>query len=80
MDARLNPEAPASPEHVATFRKDYQAPDWLVPTIELDFQLDPTRTVVRSQINVERVGEDRVRPPLRLNGNEIGRASCRERV
>ena len=36
-DARLNPEAPPSPEHVAIYRKDYRPPDWLVPEVALDF-------------------------------------------
>src|SRR4051812_47991290 len=71
MDARLNPETPASPEHVATFRKDYRPPDWLVPSIELDIDLDPTHTVVRCQINVELRDQVRDRPPLKLNGDGI---------
>ncbi|MFN2473605.1 MAG: aminopeptidase N [Sphingomicrobium sp.] len=55
--------------HTATFRKDYRPPDWLVPTVELDFQLDPERSVVRSRLTVERNGShDR---PLRLEGDEL---------
>ena len=34
-DARLNPEAPPSPEHVAIHRKDYRPPDFRVSEVEL---------------------------------------------
>ena len=40
-DVMLNPEAPTSPEHVAIYRKDYRPPDWLVPEVALEFELDP---------------------------------------
>jgi aminopeptidase N len=63
------PEAPAAPEHVAIHRQDYQPPDWLVPNVELDFELDPERTRVRATLNVKRNGEhDR---PLRLAGDGL---------
>ena len=62
MDARLNPEAPPSPEHVAIHRKDYRPPDWLVPTIALDFALDPSGTRVRATLAVTR-SEAHDRPP-----------------
>jgi aminopeptidase N len=56
-------------------REDYRAPDWLVPAIELDFELDPARTIVRSRLTVERSGEhDR---PLRLDGEELELLSLR---
>ena len=68
-DARLNPEAPPSPEHVAFYRKDYRAPDFWVSEVALDFALDPERTVVKAVLKVERNGaHDR---PLRLAGNEV---------
>ena len=67
-DARLNPEAPPSPSHVAFYRKDYRAPDYTVSEVALDFALDPARTVVKAVLKVERNGEhDR---PLRLAGSE----------
>ena len=69
MDARLNPEAPTSPEHVATFRKDYRPPDWWVREVALDVDLDPARTRVRALLTVERNGvHDR---PLRLAGDGL---------
>ncbi len=68
-DAILSPEAPTSPEHVAIYRKDYHPPDWLVPEVALEFDLDPGRTHVRSRLTVKRNGEhDR---PLRLAGNGL---------
>ncbi|QNN64673.1 aminopeptidase N [Sphingomonas rhizophila] len=68
-DARINPEAPPSPEHVTIWRKDYRPPDWLVPEVSLDIALDPASTRVRSSLKVERNGaHDR---PLRLAGDEI---------
>jgi len=68
-DARLNPESPPSPEHVAVFRKDYRPPDWLVPEVALDVALDAERSVVRARLSVARNGDhDR---PLRLAGDEL---------
>ncbi|MGN6818676.1 MAG: aminopeptidase N [Sphingomonas sp.] len=49
-----------------TRREDYQAPDWLVPDIALDVDLDPATTRVRAALDVTRNGDhDR---PLRLDG------------
>ncbi len=68
-DAQTAPEAPPSPTHTAIRREDYRPPDWLVPEIRLDFDLDPERTRVRATLKVERNGDhDR---PLRLDGDEI---------
>src|SRR6478672_3561997 len=62
-------EAPASPTHVAIRREDYRPPDWLVPEIRLDFDLDAERTRVRATLDVERNGShDR---PLRLDGDGL---------
>ena len=69
MDARLNPEAPASPTHVATFRKDYQPPDYWVREVAIEVALDPAATTVRAALSVERNGDhDR---PLRLAGDGL---------
>ena len=69
MDARLNPEAPASPEHVNILRKDYQPPDYWVREVALDVALDPAATRVRAELSVERNGtHDR---PLRLAGDGL---------
>ncbi|HYC94286.1 MAG TPA: aminopeptidase N, partial [Sphingomicrobium sp.] len=68
-DVLEQPEAPAAPEHVAIHRKDYREPDWLVPEIALELDLDPERTRVRSTLRVTRNGDhDR---PLKLAGDEL---------
>ena len=68
-DVRVNAEAPQSPTHVTIRREDYRPPDWLVPDIELAFDLDPQATRVRAKLIVERNGtHDR---PLRLDGDGI---------
>ena len=62
-------EAPVTPEHVAIYRQDYRPPDWLVPDVSLDFELDPERTRVRSKLRVTRNGDhDR---PVRLAGDGL---------
>ena len=68
-DVLDHPEAPATPEHVAIHRKDYRPPDWLVPNVSLDLDLDPERTRVRSTLDVKRNGDhDRA---LRLAGGGL---------
>src|SRR5579884_1644935 len=68
-DAETAPEAPPSPTHVAIRREDYRPPDWLVPEIRLEFELDPERTRVRATLSVERNGaHDR---PVRLDGDGL---------
>ncbi|HSQ98937.1 MAG TPA: aminopeptidase N [Sphingomicrobium sp.] len=68
-DANAIAEAPPSPAHVAVRREDYRAPDWLVPDLQLDFDLDPERTKVRATLSVIRNGNhDR---PLLLDGDEL---------
>lgn len=50
-------------------REDYRPPDWLVPTVALDFDLDPARTTVHAVLTVARNGtHDR---PLRLDGDGL---------
>ena len=59
--------SPASPSIIR--RSDYRPPDWLVPDIALDFDLDPARTRVRATLIVTRNGDhDR---PLRLDGDGL---------
>lgn len=74
-DVLEHPEAPAAPEHVATYRKDYRPPDWLVPDVSLDFELDPERTRVRSILKVARNGDHG--RPLRLAGAGLAPLSVR---
>lgn len=69
------PEAPPPPTHVAIRREDYRPPDWLVPEIDLDFDLDTERTTVRAVLQVARNGEhDR---PLRLDGDGLAPLSVK---
>lgn len=50
-------------------RSDYRPPDWLVPDITLDFDLDPAATRIRGMLAVRRNGDhDR---PLRLDGDGL---------
>ena len=57
------------------FRSDYRVPDWLVPTIHLDFDLSAPCTRVRATISVLRSGvHDR---PLRLDGDGLTPISVR---
>ena len=60
---------PAAAVPAAIRRENYRPPDWLVRAVELEFELDPARTVVRALLTVERNGEhDR---PLRLDGEDL---------
>ena len=70
-----NPEmadvAPTPKEPPTIHRKDYRPPAWFVPEIELDFQLDLKRTVVRSKLDVRRSKSAKYQEPLILNGDGI---------
>ena len=46
-------------------RENYRPPDWLVPRIELEFELGAERTRVRSRLEVERNGGHQ--RPLKLD-------------
>src|SRR3546814_12008111 len=50
-------------------REDYRAPDWLVPEIALEFQLDPALTRVKAVLKVVRNGNHS--RPLRLDGDGL---------
>ncbi|WP_323847256.1 aminopeptidase N [Microbulbifer magnicolonia] len=54
------------------YLKDYRAPDYLVDTVHLHFELQPKATLVRSQLKIRRnpeAGEGL--PPLQLDGVEL---------
>ncbi len=54
---------------VAIRREDYRAPDWLVPEVSLDFDLDAVKTRVKATLAVTRNGaHDR---PLVLDGDGL---------
>ncbi|HEX7873908.1 MAG TPA: aminopeptidase N [Sphingobium sp.] len=53
-------------------REDYRAPDWLIPDIAIEFDLDAEVTRVKARLSVTRSGDhDR---PLRLDRDGIGPA------
>ena len=61
------PDAPPPPHTVRL--ADYRPPDWLVPTVDLAFDLTPERTTVRARLTVTRNGaHDR---PLVLDGQDL---------
>ncbi len=63
-DAQNAPQAPR-----ITRREDYREPDWFVPDIALDFDLDPAATRVKAVLHVTRNGShDR---PLVLLGDGL---------
>ena len=64
LDART---AAAAPQPVR--REDYRAPEWQVPDIALDFDLDPQATKIRARLTVRRNGDHAA--PLRLDGDGI---------
>nr|WP_265530729.1 aminopeptidase N [Sphingomicrobium marinum] len=65
----MNPEAPPSPDHVTIYAKDYREPDWWVPHVSLDVDLDPETTRVIATLKVTRNGShDR---PLVLAGDGL---------
>jgi len=70
-DAHVVPDAPpeSAPAHIAMRREDYRPPDWLVPEIRLDFELDAETTIVTATLIVERNGGHQ--RPLRLDGSDL---------
>ncbi|CUS45222.1 MAG: aminopeptidase N [Pseudomonadota bacterium] len=61
----LDVQTATAQPHV-TRREDYEAPDWLVPEIALDFDLAPEATRVRAVLHIIRNGAHD--SPLRLDG------------
>ncbi len=66
--------APLSEPQVVR-REDYRPPDWLVPQIALDFDLDPARTRVSARLTVTRNGDHE--RPLMLDGETLTPLSVR---
>uniref|UniRef100_C6DY63 Aminopeptidase N n=1 Tax=Geobacter sp. (strain M21) TaxID=443144 RepID=C6DY63_GEOSM len=59
-------------QHQTVYQKDYSAPDYLVETVELSFDLDPELTRVASRLKI-RSNYDRAQGvrPLVLDGEEL---------
>ena len=51
------------------YLKDYKRPPYEVKTIDLEFDLHDTKTLVKSKMSIERTGD--VKEPLFLNGEEL---------
>ena len=62
-------QAPAT----AIYRADYEAPAWWIDTVDLTFDLDPTKTRVLSKMRVRRNPEVPAQA-LRLDGDELNLA------
>ncbi|QIG81649.1 aminopeptidase N [Stakelama tenebrarum] len=70
VDAQTAAQAPK------VIRRDaYRAPEWMVPEIALDFDLDPAETRVHATLTVERNGDHDA--PLRLDGDGLSPVSVR---
>ena len=52
-----------------TFRREYRRPDFQVVSVELEFELDPESTIVRSALKLRRVGA--ADAPLVLHGEDL---------
>ncbi len=53
------------------YLKDYQVSDYLISDIHLTFELDDTRTFVKSKLSIYRHPEAKGAAPLILNGEEL---------
>ncbi|MEM7288934.1 MAG: aminopeptidase N [Pseudomonadota bacterium] len=51
--------------------KDYRRPDYRVATVDLDFDLQPERTRVKSRLRMERQSATSAVTPLKLDGDEV---------
>jgi len=64
----MDQQTTIAPPPAPVLRSDYRPPAWLVPTIRLEFDLDPARTLVKARLEVERnAAEDAPGGPLRLD-------------
>ena len=57
----------------AKYRQDYQAPDYTITEIDLDFNLDPVKTVVTAVSKVKRLNPQS--STLELNGEDLSLVS-----
>src|SRR5256885_2107167 len=71
----LDAQNAVAPAPAAIRREDYRPPEWLVPEIGLDFDLNAEKTIVRSTMQVRRHGAQRA--PLRLQGDSIAPLSVK---
>jgi aminopeptidase N len=69
MDAQNSPAAPIAPNVIR--REDYQPPVWLVPEVELDFQLGLEETCVLSRLKVQRNPQGSGEQVITLKGDGL---------
>ncbi|HYA80438.1 MAG TPA: aminopeptidase N, partial [Methylocystis sp.] len=50
---------------------DYQPPDFLIDSVELDIRLHPTQARVRAKLSLRRNPEGRAEAPLTLDGDGL---------
>ncbi len=55
--------------------KNYKAPEYKISTVDLDINLHPTTTVVKSVLSVERASDTKTETPLSLDGDELSLVS-----
>ncbi|RRQ19965.1 aminopeptidase N [Thiohalobacter thiocyanaticus] len=60
-----------TPKPVTVYLKDYQPPAWHIEAVELDFDLDPDATRVRSRLHFRRAQETAPGTPLHLDGEAL---------
>ncbi|HEX6956845.1 MAG TPA: aminopeptidase N [Ferrovibrio sp.] len=58
----------------AIYRKDYRAPDYRIETVDLDFDLQPSATLVKSRLKITASDNSR---PLVLDGEDLELVSLR---
>ncbi len=68
---------PMTESRKPTKRADYRPPDYLIDAVDLDFRLDPERTVVKSSLSVRRAPQTAAGAPLTLNGEDLELLSLR---
>src|SRR5580698_8934544 len=56
--------------------EDYRPPDFLVDSVELSFDLDAERTVVRNRMTLRRASDAPSDAPLKLDGLNLELVSC----
>ncbi|OAD19765.1 aminopeptidase N protein, partial [Candidatus Thiomargarita nelsonii] len=54
-----------------TYLSDYQPTDYRVDSIDLHFDLHETKTIVKSKLSIQKLGNSPHTPPLKLNGEEL---------
>ncbi len=64
-------DAAATAQPAPTYLKDYRPPAYLISQVDLDFRLDPQRTIVKSRLAVRRAGDAAPGAPLILDGENL---------